>query len=601
MILEHPDYWLLASRIIVSNHHKNQHTLDSFTDTIKLLYENKDIRGQTSPLIDKKTYKVAVNYRDKIQEHIDYLRDYNLSYFGFKTLERSYLIRQQTGSWRVMERPQHMWMRVAIGIHGDDLEKVFETYDNLSQGYSIHATPTLFLAGISRPQMSSCFLQPIGRDSMKSIYKCVADCAEISKWAGGIGIPISNIRAKGSLIRGTNGTSNGIVPMLKVFNDTARYVDQCFTPDTLLYTPNGPVAIGQLSEGDSVITHTGSIQKIERVLRHTVKSEVLRIKIQCSEDPIVLTGEHQVLVMREQPVLNSNSNSANSNYNSNSVSNSVYNDIIRDRINNGYAKLEWSDAKDVRVGDYVCFPKLDNVDKAVVDIPTLSVDDFRFYGILVNDGWIGDKHKGSGLLLNMDKKEVIEFCKNYLRQHGIHPTIKHRPGSDNIVLKWRTSPMISFTPDMFYDKNNEEIIDKRFFMLPKEKCLAIVQGIFGIFTTDVDILKKALPAPWTSLAVIEALRFLLWRCNGSNEFGSSVRDITDKSDCNLRMPNMSHMSRVIDINTQEYEGDLYDLEVENDHTYVTANLGIVHNGGGKRIGLIRHLSGALASRDFIFP
>ena len=225
MIMDHPDYGILAGRICVSNHHKNQNTLDSFTDTIKLLYETKDIRGEPSPLIDRRTYKVAVNYRDKIQEVIDYRRDYNFDYFGFKTLEKSYLIRQQTGTWRVMERPQHMWMRVAIGIHGDDLESVFETYENMSMGYFTHATPTLFNAGTPQPQLSSCFLIGI-QDNLHEIYKCLQACADISKGAGGIGIHTSNIRAKGSIIRGTNGKSNGIVPMLKVFNDTARYVDQ---------------------------------------------------------------------------------------------------------------------------------------------------------------------------------------------------------------------------------------------------------------------------------------------------------------------------------------------------------------------------------------
>jgi len=223
MLLDHPDYGILSGRIIVSNHHKN--TLNSFTDTVKLLYENKDINGAPSPLIDRQTYKIALHYRTSIQEKINYLRDYNFDYFGFKTLEKSYLIHHQTGTWKVLERPQHMYMRVAIGIHGENLEKIFETYDLMSQGYFTHATPTLFNAGTPKPQLSSCFLMGID-DNMDSIYQTLKNCANISKWAGGIGLHISNIRAKGSLIRGTNGKSNGIVPMLKVFNDTARYVDQ---------------------------------------------------------------------------------------------------------------------------------------------------------------------------------------------------------------------------------------------------------------------------------------------------------------------------------------------------------------------------------------
>ncbi len=206
-------------------------------------------------------------------------------YFGFKTLEKSYLIRHQTGTWRVMERPQHMFMRVAIGIHGDDLDDAFETYEHMSEGYFIHATPTLFNAGTPRPQLSSCFLMGI-EDDMDGIYQCIKNCANISKWAGGIGVHISNIRPRGSIIRGTNGRSNGIVPMLKVFNDTARYVDQCFAPDTLVYTQNGALPISSLSIGDKVVSHNGSLQKITRVLCHKVKSDVLRINIKYSIDPI---------------------------------------------------------------------------------------------------------------------------------------------------------------------------------------------------------------------------------------------------------------------------------------------------------------------------
>jgi ribonucleoside-diphosphate reductase alpha subunit len=223
MLLEHPDYGVLAGRIIISNHHKN--TFVSFSDTMRFLYEKKDYHNKSTPLIDRSTYKVIMNNRDKLDNIIDYSKDYNIDYFGFKTLEKSYLIKYTTGQIRVMERPQHMWMRVAIGIHGNDIDAAIETYQHMADGNFIHATPTLFNAGTPRPQLSSCFLMGI-EDSIEGIYKCLSDCAKISKWAGGLGIHISNIRASQSIIRGTNGVSNGIVPMLKVFNETARYVDQ---------------------------------------------------------------------------------------------------------------------------------------------------------------------------------------------------------------------------------------------------------------------------------------------------------------------------------------------------------------------------------------
>ena len=221
MCTKHPDYGSLASRIIVSNNHKN--TLPSFSDTMELLYEFKDIHDKHIPIIDAKVWSIIKNNKDFFDNIVDYNRDFEIDYFGFKTLERAYLMRVDK---KVVERPQHMWLRVSIGIHFDDLDAVKETYDLMSQKYFTHATPTLYNAGTPRPQLSSCYLLSMEDDSIDGIYNTLKECANISKWAGGIGLHIHNVRATGSHIRGTNGTSNGIVPMLQVFNKTARYVDQ---------------------------------------------------------------------------------------------------------------------------------------------------------------------------------------------------------------------------------------------------------------------------------------------------------------------------------------------------------------------------------------
>ena len=210
---EHPDYGELASRIIISNHHKN--TYPSFTETAKLLYEHS--------LISENLYNIIISNGIKLNDIIDYERDYLLDYFGFKTLEKSYLMRINK---KIIERPQHLFLRVALAIHQHDIKDAIETYEYMSKKYFIHATPTLYNAGTNRQQLSSCFLLPMCDDSIKGIFKTLSDCAEISKWAGGIGLHISNIRAKNSYISGTNGHSNGLVPMLRVFNNTARYVDQ---------------------------------------------------------------------------------------------------------------------------------------------------------------------------------------------------------------------------------------------------------------------------------------------------------------------------------------------------------------------------------------
>jgi len=222
LTVKHPDYAVLAARIAISNLHKV--TSKSFSNTMKRLYSYVDPKtGGHAPLISKETYAVIKKHAAQLDSTIIYSRDYSYDFFGFKTLERSYLIKLDG---KVVERPQHMLMRVAVGIHGEDIEAAIETYNLLSEKWFTHATPTLFNAGTPKPQLSSCFLLTIQDDSIDGIYDTLKQCAQISQSAGGIGLSIHHVRATGSYIRGTNGTSNGIVPMLRNFDMTARYVDQ---------------------------------------------------------------------------------------------------------------------------------------------------------------------------------------------------------------------------------------------------------------------------------------------------------------------------------------------------------------------------------------
>ena len=220
---QHPDYGTLASYIIISNHHKN--TDPSFVNVMRRLYEFTDKDGTHTPLISEYTWKIIEKNGDFLEDFVSVHsnNDFLFDYFGFKTLERSYLMKI---NGVIQERPQYMWMRVSIGIHGENLKKACETFILMSEKYFTHATPTLFNAGTPRPQLSSCYLISMEHDSLDGIFNTLKECANISKWAGGIGLHIHNIRAAGSLIRGTNGYSTGIVPMLRVFNNTARYIDQ---------------------------------------------------------------------------------------------------------------------------------------------------------------------------------------------------------------------------------------------------------------------------------------------------------------------------------------------------------------------------------------
>ena len=222
MATVHPDYSILAARIAISNLHKN--SSKSFYVAMRELHTYIDPKTNApAGLISDETFEVIKKNKDLLNSAIIYDRDYNFDYFGFKTLERSYLLR---AGGKIVERPQHMFMRVAVGIHGDDLESVIQTYELMSEKWFIHATPTLFNAGTKKPQLSSCFLLSMKDDSIEGIYDTLGQCAKISQSAGGIGLSVHNVRATGSYIRGTGGHSNGLVPMLQVFNDTARYVDQ---------------------------------------------------------------------------------------------------------------------------------------------------------------------------------------------------------------------------------------------------------------------------------------------------------------------------------------------------------------------------------------
>jgi ribonucleoside-diphosphate reductase alpha chain len=219
----HPDWGVLSSRIAISNHHKQ--TKDSFSEVVLILAnQTMPKTGEKTQIVSDELVAIVKAHGTEIDARIEYDRDYLFDYFGFKTLERSYLLKDT--SMKIMERPQHLWMRVALALWSSDLPRAFETYDLLSTKAFTHATPTLFNAGTPRQQLSSCFLLSMADDSIAGIYKTLGDCAAISKYAGGIGLHVHNVRARGSLIRGTNGQSNGLVPMLRVFNNTARYVDQ---------------------------------------------------------------------------------------------------------------------------------------------------------------------------------------------------------------------------------------------------------------------------------------------------------------------------------------------------------------------------------------
>lgn len=334
LMTTNPDYGTLASRIIISNHHRN--TSDKFTDVVyTLANQTVEKTGEHTSNVSAELVEICKAHEDAINAKIDYSRDYLFDYFGFKTLEKlQYLLRDTKG--KTLERPQHLIMRVSLALWGSiNIERAFETYDLLSQKFFIHATPTNFNAGTPRQQLSSCFLQAMKSDSIVGIYDTLKDCAMISKHAGGIGLHIHNVRAKGALIKGTNGTSNGIVPMLRNFNDTARYVDQCFTPDTLIYTENGLQEIASIIPGEKVLTSDNTYQLVLKQVIHQYTGRMFKIQIEGSDIPVTVTEEHPILSIKTG---------------NGSLETSLA------QVKTGLKEIDYHEVKELSVGDFTVFP-----------------------------------------------------------------------------------------------------------------------------------------------------------------------------------------------------------------------------------------------------
>jgi ribonucleoside-diphosphate reductase alpha subunit len=337
-----PDHAILASRIAVNDLHKT--TPKTFRECIDKLYNNiNKINNQSNPLIDENVYKFAIDNIETIEQNIKHENDYDYSYFGYKTLEKSYL---QRVDGKIVERPQYMLMRVALGIHGPcfrngfqhngDINLGLQTYKELSAMKFTHATPTLFYSGTPRPQMSSCFLLNCP-DSINGISDCWKTCSFISKHAGGIGVDLT-VRSKGSYISGTNGYSNGIIPLIKVFNEIARYVDQCFVPETLIMTDNGNKKIEELVPGNKVLCSNGTYQNVNMLIRHNYKGKIYEVKLY-GRDKVIVTPEHQMLSLLFDK-----------------YSTCQERTLMEHKLKIGLSYIKFHDIKELKIGDRIAFP-----------------------------------------------------------------------------------------------------------------------------------------------------------------------------------------------------------------------------------------------------
>lgn len=585
LITDNPDFGILGGRIVISNHQKN--TDESFYSVILELKNNKDVHGDLAPLINDEIFEIVSKHGDEIQDMIDMNRDYLLDFFGFKTLERSYLLKVNVDGGktkRIIERPQHLFMRVAIGIHGYDFENVKKTYDNMSLKMYTHATPTLFNASTNHPQLSSCFLIDI-EDSIEGIFKTYTDCGLISKWAGGIGVHISNIRSKGSYIRKTGGNSDGIMPLLRTFNSIARQFNQCFVPNTMIFTLDGPKEIQHITTKDYVITRDGTYKKVMNVIKNEVDKDILSIRSKYSFSEVDVTPEHEICVLRG------------------CVKSKMMFDKIQHNMSNGTLKTEFISAKCLDENDFLCYP----IPETIVNYQDNS-DNIRFYGIMLGYGHISKKYNKTtiegGVSLGIEHKQnTIIFVENFLKNNNIHYS-KTYNDNNSVQIRWthtNLSDKLNFDYDDLYDENHEKIISNKFFQMSKTNTLDLIHGLVE---TDRSI-QNEIYFSSTSKNIAEGMRFLLLKvgilCSGNIRdkigevlgYSYVLRIPKDPVLCNvLKIEpskklgyfsfNNTIYSRINSIETKNYKGLVYDLNIDENHNYLT-NMGLVHNSG-KRLG-----------------
>lgn len=587
MIVEHPDYDILASRITISNHHKN--TSPSFSETMSILYNNGD-----NPLISKDVYDVVQNHKEKLNSYIDYQRDYDFDYFGFKTLEKSYLMKKDG---KIIERPQHMLMRVSIGIHLTDLKDALQTYDCMSKKLFTHASPTLFNSGTNRPQNSSCFLLA-NFDSIDGIFDTMKECALISKYAGGIGVHTHDVRAKNSKIRGTNGTSDGIIPMIRVFNNIARYINQCILPDKLVYTREGVKRMDEVTTNDYLVTHDGTFKKVNSIaINEKVDDEIMIIDVRHATHPLKCTKVHEIFVIDTK------------------THNFQSERLLKD-LKKGVIKPEYVSADKVTKNHLMVFP-IPSYEK---DISYLSSEDMRFYGILIGDGSINVRNQWSININTTSKVKTGQYAKHYLERKNIH---YWEYINENVhYITWTQNLAVPFKYEDLYDNNKEKRVNPQFMHLPKDKVRMMLKGLMETdgYSTSTGVYYGS-----TSLNVIQSMKYMLFRFGilGSVAIIDKVGQVMNvykgkqiisrRINYELRLPKLQKLkdldiyhnfknskfalfyqydnllfSKVTKVSKMKYTGKVYDFNMIDNHNYLTDS-GLVHNSGRRQGSIAMYL------------
>ena len=594
-----PDFDKLAVRIAVSNLHKS--TKNSFSDSVSDLFNATNQKtGKSLNIINAEFYNFVVKNKDFLDGLIHHTRDYKFTYFGFKTLCRSYLLK--VGN-KIIERPQYMWLRVSTSIHmsktdEESLNKIEETYNMMSQFYFTHASPTLFNAGSNLQQLSSCFLLTAD-DDLRHIYTTCLRSALISKHAGGIGIDITRVRSKGSTIHTTNGTSDGIVPMIKVFNSTSQYCNQCFVPETIIYLKSGIKQIKDVQIGDEVITIDGTYKPVVNVIKNNVNKEIMSIRTTYSFEPVKVTKEHQVYVLRNQ--------TKRLNY-----------DNILNRLEKEYIKPEYIDAHDLNDLDLFGFPlcKLSETD----DYENLGDDFFRFYGIMLGDGHICKNRLESGVTLNTQtKQQVVDFMIDYLTKRNVHYWTTEK--ENTFYIRWTNHKDVTgLDYKLLYNEESEKRVHSSFLNLTYSHSINLIKGLLE---TDGSNLKEIYYTT-TSYELAHNIRYILYKLGilSSGHITDNIGETRETKEgyiitstkirYDIRIPKHPILEEILDIkekgvymkyfvhdgimwsrikkiDREQYEGDVYDLSILNNNNYLVGSLGIVHNSGKRKGSIAMYL------------
>lgn len=526
MSMDNPEYGLLGSRIAVSNHQKNVKV--SFSEAMENLYNNngkQDARLISDQLIQTVRLNKTV-FDNLTQDLIE--NDFLIDFFGLKTLERSYFLKDSSG--KMWETPQYLWLRVAIGIWGDNTLKVTNTYKMLSSKAFIHATPTLFNSGNPRPSMSSCFLLGT-EDSIDGIYNTITDCAKISKWAGGIGVHISNVRPKGSYIKGTGGKTDGIIPMMKVYNATARYVNQCFTPDTVIYTNNGAKEIKDVKPViDKVVTSDHTFRQVNQIVTQEIDKEILHITCQNNSDgPLKCTDVHEILIHRPPEDV--------TNYN---LSTHYFNETVKDKT----IQRKFVPAKEIQKGDFMCFP----IPRTITKQETNRLSFEQIDKLITNFREYGTYTEKFATLDNQSLQEILDV----ILEENIRDLECEQIGNQQM----KNSPLKVF------NLNKKSYDNLRYLFIR-----------LGQLTHG-----RKLPGNVGPSGCAYETNF------PKNKFISELTGSRIDEYCGFFEKDGWLYTPVVDIQKEHYRGTVYDLNVQDNHDYLTEN-GLVHNSG-KRNGSI---------------